>query len=219
MANGPGREVGYNSYASDGVSKFTPLIFSRKMLRNFYEVTAFKEIANTDYEGEIKNQGDKVIIRRVPTLTINDYLIGGTLTYEVPEVANRELNIDQAKSWSYRLDDIDEVQSDLDLMNKFTADAGERLQIAIDVDCFDYVSTKADAANQGDSAGAISGNIDMGVAGTPVAITSTNATDKIVDMNLVLDEANIPSADRWAVLPAWYCAKLKKSDLKAADIQ
>lgn len=177
------------------------------------------EIANTDYEGEIKSQGDKVLIRRTPSLTINDYTIGATLTYEVPEVANRELNIDQAKSWSFRLDDIDAVQTDIDLMNKFAGDAGERLKIAIDVDCFDYVATKADSNNQGATAGAISGNINLGATAAGVAVTSTNATDLIVDLNTVLDEANIPSENRWVVLPAWFCALLKKSDLKQADIQ
>ena len=48
MANGPERQGGYATYASDSTSKFTPLIFSKKMLRNFYEVTAFSQIANTD---------------------------------------------------------------------------------------------------------------------------------------------------------------------------
>jgi hypothetical protein len=58
----------------------------------------------------------------------------------------------------------------------------------------------------------------MGGAGAGVAVTSTNATDLIVDINTVLDEQNIPSADRWVVLPAWFVALLKKGDLKSADI-
>lgn len=230
MANGPTRALDantsytgdYPAYASDSTSKFTPIIWSKKMLRNFYETTAFLEIANTDYEGEIKNQGDKVMIRTTPTISINDYEIGGELVYEVPEKANRELNIDQAKSWSFRLDDIDEVQSDLPIMSKFAADAGEELKIKIDVDCLAYVVGKCDAANRGASAGAISGNIDMGTTGTDggsaLAVTKETATDLIVDVNTVLDEANIPSENRWVVLPAWFCAMLKKGDLKAADI-
>ena len=31
-------------------------------------------------------------------------------------------------------------------------------------------------------------------------------------------EANIPSENRWVVLPAWYISQLKKGDLKSADI-
>ena len=97
------------------------------------------------------------------------------------------MNIDKAKSWSYRLDDIDAIQTDLDLMNKFTADAGERLKIAIDTDCFNYVSTLSDSANHGATAGAISGNINMGAATAPVSVTADNAVDLIVDVNTVLD--------------------------------
>lgn len=221
MANGPTRKTGYTSYDSEGTSKFTPIVWSKKMLRNFYETTAFMEMANTDYEGEIKSQGDKVMIRSVPDITINDYLIGGTLVYQVPDEANLELAIDQAKSWSFRLDDVDKVQSDLDLMNKFAADAGEKLKIAIDTNCLAYVVGKADATNRTNSAGAISGSIAMGATGTDgsnaVSITADTATAVLVDVNTVLDEANIPSENRYATLPAWFCAALKKSDLKAAD--
>lgn len=212
----------YPSYNSAGDSRFVPTVWSKKMLRNFYETTAFMECANTDYEGEIKNQGDTVVIRTTPSITINDHTVGMTLTYEVPESDDLELAVDQAKSWSFRLDDIDKVASDLPLMEKFAADAGERLKISIDRECFEEIVGDADSDNRGASAGAISGNIDMGATGTnggsAVSITATNATDTIVDMNTVLDEQNIPSENRWVCIPAWFAAKLKKSDLKQADI-
>ena len=222
MANGPTRASGYNSYASDGTSKFTPIVWSKKMLRNFYTSTCFMEIANTDYEGEIKGQGDKVMIRTTPAITINDYTVGGTLTYQVPEKANKTLSIDQAKSWSFRLDDIDAVQTDLPLMDKFAMDAGERLKIAIDSDCLEYAVAKCATTNKGTTAGAVSSSVNLGTTGTnggnALSITKTNATEKVVDINTVLDEADIPSENRWVVLPAWWCANLKKSDLKQADI-
>lgn len=108
-------------------------------------------------------------------------------------------------------------------MNKFTEDAGEKLKIAIDQDCFTYLLNKpAATTNRGATAGADSVDIDLGTTGTnggsALSVTKTNATELIVDFNTVLDEANIPSANRWVVLPAWFCALLKKSDLKSADI-
>lgn len=46
---GVARVSGYAaSYDSAGSSKFTPMLFSKKMLKNFYQTTAFNEIANTD---------------------------------------------------------------------------------------------------------------------------------------------------------------------------
>ena len=162
------------------------------------------------------------MIRTTPAITINPYVVGGTLTYEVPEKANKELMIDQALSWSFRLDDIDEVQTDLNLMNSFAADAAERLKISIDQNGFTYAVGKADSNNRGATAGVLS-NINLGAAGgsngsNALSLTADNTTDFIVDVNVVLDEANIPSTDRWIVLPAWACARLKKGDLKSADI-
>jgi hypothetical protein len=169
-------------------------------------------------EGEIKNQGDKVIIRTTPVITINDYTVGGTLTYEVPESANTELTIDKAKSWSFRIDDLDKLESDIALMNMFSKDAGERLKISIDSDVLTYIATQAGTNNIGSTAGAISGDVNMGVAGTPKVLTVANIVDTIVEANQVLDEADQPDDNRWMVLPAWACAMLKKGDLKRADI-
>lgn len=215
----------YASYDSAGASRFVPEVWSKKMLRNFYETTAFMECANTDYEGEIKGQGDSVVIRTTPAITIGDYEVGHAgITYQVPTSDDVVLPIDQSKYWAFRIDDVDKVATDLPLMEKFAADAGERLKISIDTECFEEVVGDADASNRGTTAGAISGNIDLGATYTTasgdnaISITSTNATDKIVDINNVLDEANIPSEDRWCVIPAWYAAKLKKGDLKQADI-
>lgn len=57
MANGVTRAGGYGSYDSAGTSKFVPQIWTKKVLRNFYLSTVFSMISNTDYEGEIRNQG------------------------------------------------------------------------------------------------------------------------------------------------------------------
>jgi hypothetical protein len=51
-----------------------------------------------------------------------------------------------------------------------------------------------------------------------LVLTSANATEFVVQMNQVLDEANQNQEGRWCVLPAWVCTALKTSDLKAANI-
>ena len=105
--------MNYTNYASNGGTGYIPVLFAKQMLRNFYETAAYPLIANTDYTGQIKNVGDSVIIRKAPTLNISPYTVGGTLTYEIPTSTSVELNIDTAQSWAFRLDDIDELQSDL----------------------------------------------------------------------------------------------------------
>jgi hypothetical protein len=74
------------------------------------------------------------------------------------------------------------------------------------------------ALNKGATAGRITGNIDLGTTGTPVAITKSNVLDYIVDLGTVLDEANAPESDRFLVIPAKMAGFIKKSDLKDASI-
>lgn len=47
VAAAPGYPIG----GSSGPSKYTPIIFSKKLLVKFYQKTVFGEIANRDYEG------------------------------------------------------------------------------------------------------------------------------------------------------------------------
>ena len=133
-ANYDGLNHDYTNYASNGATGYIPVLFAKQMLRNFYETAAYPLIANTDYTGQIKNVGDSVIIRKAPTLTISPYTVGGTLTYQIPTSTSVELNIDTAQSWAFRLDDIDELQSDIGLMKEFSAAAARDLENAIDID-------------------------------------------------------------------------------------
>ena len=72
-------------------------IFSGRLLVKFYEATVLADIANTEYEGEISSQGDKVIIRTTPSINIRDHNKGQTLQTERPEPDTVELEIDTGK--------------------------------------------------------------------------------------------------------------------------
>lgn len=205
-------------YSAAGDINYVPIVYTKKVLRNFYESSVFAQVCNTDYEGEIKAQGDKVIIRRTPVMTVAPYKVGTAIDYEVPEAISTELMVDLGMYSAFQIDDVDKLQTDLPLMNTFAKDAGERIRIEIDREVLKYLSTGADAANTGATAGAISGSIDVGATAAPVAITAANATEYIVLLNQVLDEQNIPMEGRFCVLPAGFITALKTSDLKAANI-
>lgn len=214
---GPGGAA-YPSYASDGASPFAPQIWSALMIEKFYPATLFGEVANTDYEGEIKGYGDSVVIRSTPDITITPYAVGMDLDYEVPTAPSSILEINQGLSFSFQIEDVDKVQSDIDLLSDWTGDAGKQMAIEVDKDIFANVPSTAAATNQGATAGAISADINMGVAGTPVALDKANVIDWIVDIGNVMDEVNVPEDGRMIALPAKICALIKKSDLRDASI-
>lgn len=215
---GPTRAAGVPSVASDSASGFVPEIWSGKLVEKLYLSTVFGEISNTDYEGEIRQQGDIVKIRTTPSIVIRDYEIGGSLNYENPTSPKVELQINKAKYFAFNVNDVDEHQSDIKLMDNWSDDAGEQMKIALDADVLSTVYADVAAENAGATAGAISGSYNLGTTGAPVAITKADVIDYIVDCGTVLDEQNVPDTGRWIVLPAWMCGMLKKSDLRDASI-
>lgn len=197
---------------------FVPEIWSGKLLVKFYAATVIAAITNTDYEGEIKDVGDKVIIRTVPDIIIRDYSKGQSLQIQRPESPNVELEIDKAKYFNFICDDIDKHQTDIALMDSWSRDASQQMKIVVDEEFLADVYADADSSNKGSSAGAVSGGFDLGTTGTPVVITKANVLDFIVDVGTVLTEQNVPEEDRWMVLPPWMCGTIQKSDLKDASL-
>lgn len=198
-----------------------PEIWSGKMLTKFYASTVLGSIANTDYEGEIKSEGDKVIIRTVPDIEINDYVKGQTLTIQHAESGKIILPIDRAKYWNFHVDDIDKFQSDLPFFDKWSDDASNQLKIRWDREALGEIYVDAHADNRGATAGKESASINLGAAGSTNIVVgnatgNVSPTDFLTRIGQCLDEQDVPEGDRFAVIPAWLVQKLKLSDLKNA---
>jgi len=205
---------GYPVYSGN----FIPQVWSTRLLTKFYPATVLAAICNTDYEGEIKNHGDTVWIRQTPDIQINSYQKGMTLTVQHPEAPTLEMLINKGQYFNFICDDIDKYQSDIKLLSDWSADAAQQMKIVIDKDVLGSTYSQASSYNQGATAGVISGSVNLGVSGAPLAVDKTNILDLIVDAGVVLDEQNAPEDNRWMVLPALFCGAIKKSDLKNASI-
>jgi hypothetical protein len=197
---------------------FIPEIWSGKLIENFYDATVLAAISNTNYEGEIRRMGDTVNIRTTPEITIKTYVKGQTLSVENPDKPKIQLVIDKGEYFACVEDDVDKVQSDINMMDTWSKDASERMKIKIDQRVLTDILPDISSLNKGATAGRISGNIDLGTTGSPIAITKTNVLEYIVDMGTVLDEANAPESDRFIIIPAKMAGLIKKSDLKDASL-
>lgn len=197
---------------------FIPEIWSTKMVEKYYDQSVLTHISNTDYQGEIKSQGDKVIIRTHPTVHVNDYEIGQSLVHQRPVGGKIELLIDKGKYWDFIIDDIIEKQQDIDQMNDWASDAAEQLKITVDTEVLGSIVPDISSVNKGATAGRKSGNINLGTTGAPVEITTTNVLSTILNLGLVLDEQNVPRPGRFLILPFWMTNILMQSDLKMASL-
>lgn len=179
---------------------FISEVWSKKLQAKFYASTCLDMVTNHDHEGEIKGQGSKVYIRVRPTIVVSDYVVNGNLTYQDLADDKVELLIDKAKSYSFKCDDVDAVQSDIKLINEFTMDAAEQMKIAVEKSVF--ASVYADATTQA----------------TNTQITAATVLGWIVDQGTALDELNVPTEGRFFIVPPWIAGLIKKSDLKDASI-
>ena len=214
---------------------FIPEVWSGKLVEKFYKATVLGAIANTDYEGEIQNFGDKVQIRSRPTITIRDYEANLDLAVDRPSEPKQTMNIDKGKYFNLALDDVMEIQADIDQLSIWAEDASEQMKITVDDDVLNtglVNNVDIDPANVGNTAGAISASIRLGTDGAPTFLAKAetgsgsgvdasnyqSVVDYIVNCGQVLDEQNIPESGRWMVIPAWLAALIKKSELKDASL-
>lgn len=210
---------------------FIPTLWSGKLAKKFYNTTLFGEIANTDWQGEIANLGDKVIINTIPTLTTKEYKVGMQLEYEVPSPETITLQIDKARYFGINVNDIMEFQSKPNLMNMFTDDASMQMKLYIDKDVIfsTFFDTKGswktsesgkDALwekNQGATAGCVSAAYNLGTDTAPVTLTAENILSYITMLSTVLDEANVPEEGRYLVITPQERQILMNSNLAQAQ--
>lgn len=198
---------------------FIPTLWSKKLLIKFYQNLMLSEIVNTDYEGELKNQGDTVRIRSVPDVTIRKYEIGNNLQYEVPTPIFQDMVVDQGNYFGVKVNDVLAYQSDMDLMNMFTSEASKQMRLAVEEEVFyhSFVTSGPAPENEGHSAGAMSGEYDLGTDTTPIEHSNPdNILNAIFRMSAALDEQDVPPDDRWLLMSPYHRHILLQSDIAAS---
>lgn len=196
---------------------FIPAVWSAKLAEKFYAASVYGDIANTSWQGEIANVGDKVYINTAPTITISNYAAGTNLSYQVPTPDMQELLIDKGKYFAFQINDVLEYQAKPNLMDMFAADAAEQMRIAIDSQVVYNTFSGGAAVNKGATAGRKSGLYNLGTDAAPVALTANNVLQKILELASVLDEQNVPDSDRWLVIDPATRTLLFQSNLAQAQ--
>jgi hypothetical protein len=187
------------------------------LAQKFYAATVFGEIANTDWQGDITGMGDTVIINTIPSITINSYSVGQNLAYEVPAPSTISMVINKGKYFGVNVNNVLELQAKPKLMDMFTNDAAMQMKINIDKDVLYTNFNQGDAANQGATAGAISGGYNLGTDSAAITLTASNILSSITALSSVLDEANVPETDRWLVITPTERQILMQSNLAQAQ--
>ncbi|SUY33284.1 Uncharacterised protein [Clostridium perfringens] len=141
----------------------------------------------------VKTDGTKVVFNKLKTSDVKDY----TGSVDWGEVATEpvELLFDKKKYWAVTMEDLDEVQSQKDLMVDIVTDETAKIR---EVEDTDFLATASKGAKS--------------LVKTPVALNAKNVYDSIVDLGTALSKSKAPKKDRYVVVNAEVLGLLAKDD-------
>lgn len=189
------------------VTNFVPDLWSARLLVSLRKKAVAGGLVNRDYEGEIRREGDSVKITSINDVTIGTYTAHSDITVEDIDDATRSLLIDQAKYFAVELDDIEAAQQKKggrSALDQAVDNAAYQLRDVTDA----FLISTMNTAVQGTAN-------DLGTVA--IHTVAKNLYDSFVDLSVVLDEANVPEENRFALLkPSLYGRVLKLDEFIAA---
>jgi hypothetical protein len=180
------------------IASFIPTIWSARLLQHLLNALVARNFYNSDYEGEITDQGNTVRINQIGNISVFDYDRNKDMNAaeELSTVA-QDLVIDMAKSFNFQVDNIDRVQMRADLMDAAMQRSAYALAEVEDTYLFNLLATSALPANKI----------------TDATITSANEMyELLVHMRTIMAKNNVPNAGRIIALPPEAVALLLKDD-------
>jgi hypothetical protein len=182
------------------IGNFIPTLWAGAILSWLEKSLVYASCANRNYEGQIKQAGDKVKISEIGDITINSYA-KTDITLQTLESAAKFLEITEQRYFAFIVDDIDNVQMNVDAMDAASRKAAYALRDVAD----QFIASKYT------DAGVLA---NLGTTGTPLTVTSDGASSSTKGSALLskiqraLDDSNCPKDGRWLVAPPWLEQKL-----------
>lgn len=169
-------------------NNFIPELWAGGILKERNRVLIAEKHCNTDYEGQIKQAGDRVKILQIAPVVSRAYVRNADIaTPDQLTDADQYLDIDQGKYINVAIDDVDAAQASEKLKPEAERQIGLKMASDIDVDIFSLYSQAGVTLN---------GN----------AVTSANIMQYLAAAMQALQEADVPDGERkfLEVSPAIY---------------
>lgn len=179
------------------LDQFKPTIWSRRFIVNTDKALVFKNVVNTNYQGEIA-YGNILKINEIGDITVSDYVAATGLTWQDVDDAQKTLIIDQKKSFSFAVDDVDAAQMNVNIMDGAMQKAAFSMANTID----SYIANLYSQAT-------VTNATNLGSAAAGLNLYANDMPSLVTYMHRYLDEANAPKQGRWCVAPPWMMQLLR----------
>ena len=118
-----------------------PQLVSEHLIARLDRNLVYASLGDRSHEQYLRNAGNSVDVIDVGDITINDYTAGNTLTYVPPSTTKKVLTLNRAKSFSFRLDDLDEAALQPNIIAAQAERAASQVAEEIDDDVREFLTT------------------------------------------------------------------------------
>ena len=172
------------------VATFIPELWSARLLQGLEKSHVATNLVNRDYEGQIRNQGDKVNINTLSDVAIKTYTPNSDIASpDDLTTTKQQLEITEADYFNIQLDDVDRVQAAGELMDTAMRNVAYKMNDRTDSFILGKIASGVD-----------SGNI-IGTTESPIQVTKNNIYESIIEVRTKLDKANVPTSGRTIIIP------------------
>lgn len=157
-------------------SAFIPQLWSQKLNKMLQKNCVMMQCVNTNWEGEIKQQGDVVKIITPADVTVST-LTTDSITYESLTPTSQDLAINQKKFFAFKVDDVVKAQTNDDVIEAHLSSAKRAIEEVQDSYLL-AMHTNVKSANT------------VGSEASPISLSKSTIYEKFVELALALKNSN-----------------------------
>ena len=167
------------------LENFVPAVWASSLFVRLRKNLVHAAVVNRDYEGEIREYGDQVKINEIGAIAVTDYAKNTDMNVATLSSAQKTLIIDQAKYFNFSVDDIDKAQTKPKVIDGAMGEAGYAIGDVVDQHLAGLYTQAGNSV-------------------TALTVSVGNVLQNLSNMQLALDEANVPNEGRFLPVPPWY---------------
>lgn len=183
---------------------FVPEIWSARLLDHLDSALVYGNAINRNWESEIKRYGDTIRINQVDDVAIFDYTANTDFASGPDSITGTQITllIDQGKAFNFSVDSIENAQSNPKLLDY----AMQRAAYALAAEMDSFIAGMGVGATNA-----------IGTLAAAVVPTATDIYGYFTEAAMLLDEANVPTFGRFAIVPSFILKLLRDSGDLLAD--
>jgi hypothetical protein len=207
---------------------YIPGLYSPILLEKFHDNTFLTRVTNRDYEGQLRNAGDRITIRQLPEVQTYRYRKGMNIPYQGYETQSQTFEVSRSRGHAFKINSIDQILSDIDgFAAKWTDEGAVALALDNEKEFLADVPAKCHVKNQGVTAGVKSESYNLGSSTVPLKIVKSGTpgenesfmVDAIANCAAALEEQPGGMGESpWIIVPVWGALRIQTGELKNAYV-